>query len=282
MKWLLSLWNFLFNRKPRFKSLGDRMKWYEMQGRKLVVLDHTKFTVIRIDGKNFSKLFARREKPWDLAITKAMHTVMQKLCKMLNASVGYTQSDEITLIVPPLKESAQYWYGGEVFKWLSILASGAAAEFQHHTSLVAMFDCRIFQVDDAGEAVNAIIWRVQDCKRNAIQSVAHYFFSTKQLHKKNGYEMIDMLQKLELNWEKDIPEQFKYGVTYAPALSSDFLVLDWVYSTPCKNLVSGVATTDLTNYSLVVSYDSYKLSEVWNTPNLLKSNVKGTKSSETD
>ena len=73
------------------------------------------------------------------------------------------------------------------------------------------FDCRAWQVPNKEEAVNCLIWREQDATKNSISMLAQHYFSHKQLHKKNGSQMQDMLMlEKEVNWN-DCPAFFKRG-----------------------------------------------------------------------
>lgn len=57
-------------------------------------------------------------------------------------------------------------------------------------------------VDNLGwiEMHNAIFWRVIDCIKNSIAGVAQFHFSNKELHNKNGLDMIEMLKEIGDPW----------------------------------------------------------------------------------
>lgn len=70
--------------------------------------------------------------------------------------------------------------------------------------MVATFDARVFSMDTE-ECSEAIIWRILDCHKNAIQMVARSQFPLKELHKKKTYEMKEMLnEKGNFLQEEDI------------------------------------------------------------------------------
>lgn len=60
--------------------------------------------------------------------------------------------------------------------------------------MIATFDARVFSMDKE-ECSEAIIWRILDCHKNAIQMIARSQFPLKELHKKKTYEMKDMLNE---------------------------------------------------------------------------------------
>jgi len=75
------------------------MKGFESKGRSYV--DPSKPMVIRIDGHCFSKFTRGLRKPYEEWLHIAMVRTTAKLVKDFSATMGYTQSDEITLIFLP-------------------------------------------------------------------------------------------------------------------------------------------------------------------------------------
>lgn len=55
------------------------------------------------------------------------------------------------------------------------------------------FDCRYFQIESEIEAINALIARQNDCKRNAIQSIGQYYYSHKELLNKTITDIEEMI-----------------------------------------------------------------------------------------
>ena len=110
-------------------SLGDRMKGYE----KVPQLQLTRRTpvIIRIDGKAFHTFTKGFNKPYDVVLSNAMIRTMEDLCRNVQGCMfGYTQSDEITLVLVDYKtlESCA-WFDNKVQKMCSIAASMATAYF---------------------------------------------------------------------------------------------------------------------------------------------------------
>ncbi len=60
--------------------------------------------------------------------------------------------------------------------------------------MIATFDARVFSMSKE-ECSEAIIWRIMDCHKNAIQMTARSQFPLKELHKKKTYEMKEMLNE---------------------------------------------------------------------------------------
>lgn len=206
-------------------QLGDRMKEYEAQYTGLKV-DPTQFVIARLDGcafHTFTKAFSR---PYDATLADAMCSATNKLMRVSGAAVGYTQSDEITLIWTPVTEDARLWFDGKVLKMCSVLSAIAASEFNADLNMdkLASFDCRVFNVPSAEEAANNLLWRFADCTRNAVNMLAHHFFPESQLHGRSTSERRDMLFNLhnERKEEGDLtasfdryPDHFRLGSMYA-------------------------------------------------------------------
>ena len=74
----------------------------------------------------------------------------------------------------------------------------------------AHFDCRVWNVPTAWEAVNALIWRELDATKNSISMAAHCHFSHKELLGKSTKERQEMLFQKGVNWN-DYPDFFKRG-----------------------------------------------------------------------
>lgn len=169
---------------------------------------------------------------------------MKYLCENIQGCVlGYTQSDEVTLILTDYKKlNSAAWFDYEVQKMCSIAASMATMAFnQKFRSIVmresallyveslenkeaekyidtldraihkgAMFDARVFNIPKE-EVTNLIYWRQLDAIRNSIQMVGQANFSHKELQKKSCNEIQDMLMsKKGINWD-NFPTDQKQG-----------------------------------------------------------------------
>ena len=86
---------------------------------------------IRIDGKAFHTFTRGFEKPFDMILIKSMQDTMKYLCENIQGCVlGYTQSDEINLILVDYKKlNSDAWFDYEVQKMCSVAASMATMAF---------------------------------------------------------------------------------------------------------------------------------------------------------
>lgn len=205
--------------KVKNDSLGSRMKAYESISRNF--LTRRVPVIIRIDGKAFHTFTRGLQKPFDTRIMDAMRGTMKFLCQNIQGCVfGYTQSDEITLVLTDYETIAtDAWFGYNVQKMCSIAASMATLEFnrlfREYDELPekfdsAMFDARAFSVPKE-EVCNCLIWRQQDATRNSIEACGQASFTYKELHGKNCNEIQEMLwSQRGINWN-NIPTDCKRG-----------------------------------------------------------------------
>lgn len=208
---------------PVRDDLGVRMKTFYEQIPKTKLMRRCP-VALRIDGKAFHTFTRGFQKPFDEVLIKSMQETMKYLCENIQGCVlGYTQSDEITLILVDYKKlTSSAWFDYEVQKICSIAASMATMafnkffannvgdyctytyerednsheEYEHILSLAidkgAMFDCRCFNIPKE-EVTNLIYWRQLDASRNSIQMVGQANFSHKELQNKSCNEIQDML-----------------------------------------------------------------------------------------
>ena len=219
-------------------TLGDRMKNnYENITR--YYLTRRMPVIIRVDGRSFHTFTKGFKKPFDDVLVKTMQDTMKYLCENVQGCVlGYTQSDEISLVLTDYAElTTDAWFGNNLQKMCSVSASMATLAFNKFFSgrvqefmydccdefgdnvlpekqndyelahnvyfkelHTAMFDSRVFTIPKE-EVCNYLIWRQQDATRNSIQSVGQENFSQKDLHGKSCNNIQDMLMLQKgINW----------------------------------------------------------------------------------
>ena len=235
-------------------SLGDRMKMYESVS-KTVLMKRTP-VIIRIDGKAFHTFTKGFEKPFDSVLVEAMQRTTHYLCENIQGCVlGYTQSDEITLVLTDYKTyTTCAWFDYEVQKLCSVAASMATMIFnktfselvdfqifnadtedenmaeviESHKAAVkkgAMFDARCFNVP-LNEVTNCVLWRQQDATRNSIQSVGQHYFSHKELQNKSCDDIQEMLfVEKNVNWNM-FPEHLKRGTAIVKNEQTGIWIID--------------------------------------------------------
>ena len=200
-------------------ALGDRMKHnYEEVSK--TRLTRRMPVIIRLDGCHFHTFTRGFEKPFDNVMIEAMQKTMQYLCENIQGCVlGYTQSDEITLIlIDYQKLNSDAWFDYEVQKLCSVSAAMATYAFNKYFNELhlnriaencgedqydlahdkarragAYFDARCFNIPRE-EVTNCLLWRQKDAERNSVNSLAQSLFSHKSLQ---GLNLKDTIAKIE-------------------------------------------------------------------------------------
>ena len=198
-------------------DLGDRMKSYERRYAGVRALPGLPVCA-RIDGKRFSRFTHGLARPYDERLSRLMVEVTTQLVRDTSACIGYTQSDEITLVLWAKSERSSIYCDGRIQKLTSILASMASVHFNRllgdyipeKAGQLAFFDCRVWELPSRAEAVNVLVWREMDASKNSISMAARSVYSHKALDQKNGNEMQEMLWQKGINWN-DYPAFFKRG-----------------------------------------------------------------------
>lgn len=217
-------------------KLSDRIKEF-YEDRTKTFLMRRMITIIRLDGKGFSKLTKSLNKPFDDGFSDDMNATAVYLCQNIQgAKFAYTQSDEISVVLTDFDTlESDAWFDYNVQKMVSIAASLATAKFnqlrlfrEENTQeyKLAMFDARVFQVPNVDEMFNAILNRQQDCTRNSISMAASSEYSHHELESKSSSEKQELLFLKGINWNNyktkykrgcvikkhsysvDIPEEF--------------------------------------------------------------------------
>jgi len=118
---------------PVHDDLGLRMKTFYEEIPKTKLMRRCP-VAIRIDGKAFHTFTRKFQKPFDEILIESMQETMKYLCENIQGCVlGYTQSDEITLILVDYKKlTSVAWFDYEVQKVCSIAASMATMAFNRN------------------------------------------------------------------------------------------------------------------------------------------------------
>jgi tRNA(His) guanylyltransferase len=214
-------------------GLGDRCKQFEqaeagrraMRGLPLLA---------RLDGRAFHTFTRDMQRPYEPAMSRCMIETARFLVQEMTALIGYTQSDEITLVwYEPSQSPSEYAFDGRFQKVASVLAGMASARFAQlvarelpaKASAVPHFDCRVWQVPTLADAADVFVWREDDATKNSVSMAAGAYYADRELHGKDSAEKQELLFQKGVNWN-DYPAFFKRGTyvqrrTYARALTDE-------------------------------------------------------------
>jgi tRNA(His) guanylyltransferase len=208
-------------------DFGDRMKVYE--GLANPQLLPGAIVCARLDGRGFHAFTKHAQRPFSEVFHRMMVSVTRHLVVESCATVGYTQSDEISLawLDHP-------FFDGNPQKMCSTLAAMASVDLNALSYITEgatigemvtrrevgsglnwhsapTYDCRAWIVPSIVEASNVFLWRQQDAARNSVQMAARHHFSHKACDGLSGKELQEKLfAEAQVNWN-DYPSWCKRG-----------------------------------------------------------------------
>lgn len=190
------------------KELTIKEKCKQYQKLRDYCVDTDKYIIAHIDGRSFSKMIKNKfNKPFDSSFINMMNETASYLCAMVQGvHLAYVQSDEISLLIKKNTAESDVFFGGRLCKMQSIIASLATAKFnqlyminyfkkhedknpfyeeRHYTTSecvdtianfpLCQFDCKVWDVDTANDAMAWFLFRNIDCIRNSKQQTAQAY-----------------------------------------------------------------------------------------------------------
>lgn len=206
--------------KNSIDPLGDRCKYFENLETSRRA-DPSLPLIARLDGHGFSKFTKDIQKPFDPRFAELMALTTKHLVEKHQALVGYTQSDEITLIWGPVEPPHTRMFSSKYQKNVSLLAGSATGFFNR--KLVKYlpekedsdpeFDNRVWSVPTLQDAVDVLVWRENDAIKNSVSMLASAHFSEKQVDRISSRARKEMLLEKGVDWN-DCPRWAKRGRFY--------------------------------------------------------------------
>jgi len=179
--------------KERWTRLGDELKVaetplvYSILGRQWISL--------RCDGTGFSRFLPKLRAKGiieEAGFSDDFATIMQDCCRTLTekfgAVCGFTQSDEMTILIAPANVvngvQQPHPYNGRVQKLCSLAAATVTAHFNYGlmqlckdqvlpVDALAKFDCRVGAYDTKEQAISLLLWRAYDAGINGVADAVH-------------------------------------------------------------------------------------------------------------
>jgi tRNA(His) 5'-end guanylyltransferase len=180
------------------------------------------------------------ERPFDIHMSEAMMDTTKALVEEFKPVVGYTQSDEITVLFL----NPEHLFDGRYQKTVSVLAGFCSSYFAQRASShyqlwdltdpTPHFDCRVWQVPWLEDALDVFAWREADAIKNSITMAAQSCCSHKQLMGKDSMDKLQILKDKGIQWDQ-YPTHFKRGVFFKRRLVEKTLTEDERCAIPERN-----------------------------------------------
>lgn len=191
--------------KKTWTKLGNYVVQKEKECFENVTRD--KWISLRLDGTNFSKTVKAMRSSgvlepvgFSATFAECMQICCEKLMEKFNGKIGYTQSDEMIILISPQidanGEVREHTRSGRVTKMTTLAAgfvsttfvmtltelckkkSDSKESFEKHLNklcdLVPHFDCRMASYDSFEEASALLLWRAYDCGVNGVSDAVHH------------------------------------------------------------------------------------------------------------
>ena len=188
---------------------GENTVMKDLEKEYRLYLPKKSYAVVRVDGKGFSKYTKKLDKPFDADFTDHMQQTAKYLCENIDGAVlGYTQSDEISVVFSDLAgENTDWWFGGQTQKIVSIVAAMATAKFNslRPNGDVALFDARVHHLHELWDVRDYLGWRQGDAIKNSVSMLASHHFSHRELDGVSTYGRIRKLDEIGVNYHHVAP-----------------------------------------------------------------------------
>lgn len=164
------------------------------------------WTVVRIDGRSFSRYTESRfDKPFDPRFRDLMLATVRSLMAETNALYGYTESDEISLLLP------RTWamFDRELEKTVSVLAGVASAAFSVAAGEAAHFDARVWVGSTDADVIDYFRWRQSDATRCCLNGWVYW---TLRNEGATVQEATQAMEKQSVAWKNET--LFERGVNF--------------------------------------------------------------------
>lgn len=200
-----------------FKELGDWCKWLEKNFTPDIMIPKLP-VIIRLDGNNFHNWTKGLKRPYDVSLIDLMVETTKELVKETNAIIGYTQSDEITLILYSPDKRSGIYHEGKKQKILSKLTGNCVNNFNENRkkylpnhNKFANFDCRIYQTPTLEDATLQLLWRENDAIKNSKQMLGRAYYSHNEIKNLNTDQIVSkLLNENNINWN-NLESKYKKG-----------------------------------------------------------------------
>jgi tRNA(His) 5'-end guanylyltransferase len=205
-------------------------------------------------------------------MTNTMIYTTKVLVDKTSASIGFVNSDEISLCWNGSEENTKLFFDGKIQKQCSVLAGLATSAFIN--GLIINFDAirsielikRLphfdIQMPSQTEVANMFLWREFDATKNAISMAARHYFSHKELQNKNGKEMIDMMLNINVKMD-DFPISFRRG-TFVKKVTEEKILTEEEYNKIPKKHRINIALGQPIIRSTVHCYNGPELATIQN------------------
>jgi tRNA(His) guanylyltransferase len=195
-----------------FEALQREREWFHT-----LTVPPGAWAVIRVDGRSFSRFTERRfDKPFDPEFSRLMTHTAEALVTEFDARYGYTESDEISILLDPSFDL----FGRGLEKLVSISAGLASARFTAELGEPVTFDSRVWIGASIADVVDYFSWRQTDALRCALNGWCYWTLrqagrsarqATRELNRTNKADKNELLSRHGITFD-DVPGWQRRGI----------------------------------------------------------------------
>lgn len=202
----------------RFKDFDTKMRTFEQSLDQHIIPEM--YIVVRLDGRGFTKLtkeICDFEKPFDVRFRDLMTETVKHLMNCgFKIAYGYTQSDEISLLLEPDDNT----FNHKVRKINSVLAGEASGFFSVKLGKPVCFDCRVIPLPNLELVKDYFAWRQEDASRNCLNGWCYWTLRKENFSKGKATSLLKcatleqkkkLLFDYKINYD-EIPQWQKLGI----------------------------------------------------------------------
>lgn len=193
--------------------------------------------VIRVDGRAFTKLTtdAGYDKPFDAQFSSIMIEVARELLQQLGGLYAFTESDEVSVVLPPTTDL----FSRSLEKLVSVSAGIATAAFTSRAPEPGHFDSRVWIGPTLGAVVDYLSWRQADAIRCGLNGWAYW---TLRRHGQSARAATSTLRGLRADAKRQLLAEHGVDFDARPAWERHGIALWWdLYTKIGHDPVRGVA-----------------------------------------
>eukprot|EP00449_Zooxanthella_nutricula_P015585 CAMPEP_0198545932 /NCGR_PEP_ID=MMETSP1462-20131121/65758_1 /TAXON_ID=1333877 /ORGANISM="Brandtodinium nutriculum, Strain RCC3387" /LENGTH=300 /DNA_ID=CAMNT_0044276349 /DNA_START=200 /DNA_END=1102 /DNA_ORIENTATION=- len=184
--------------KVTWTALGDLVSSREREPLQRVVGE--RWISLRLDGSGFSRAVRMlrnrgvlESTGFSVRFANCMQSCLRSLMEKFQACLGFTQSDEMILFIPPTSvvrgERQVHIHSGRALKLCTLASGFVTARFMAELAKLLVtegkgvdglaevlphFDCRLGHYASWGEARALLMWRAYDCSVNGVSDAVHH------------------------------------------------------------------------------------------------------------
>ena len=163
------------------------------------------YTVLRIDGRSFSKYTKKYKKPFDDYLHTLMCESAAETMDDLDGIVAYVESDEVSILL----STASLPFNGSIEKLVSVSASVMSSNFTALSGDVVSFDSRVISLPNQETVLDYFNWRHADAVKNSLNTYAYWLLRSQGLSEFAAHQ--DLMKK-GVDYKNEL--LFNHGVNF--------------------------------------------------------------------